>query len=108
MSARIVNGIEWTLIDWERGEDCQCARCGSSADFVRCWNCGGEGVDGHDCGEDICCCRYPEDNVVCDICRGTGGGWHCVSTPEYCESHPLPGRDGILSTALSPNEWVEA
>ena len=39
---------------------------------VDCWNCGGEGVDGHDCGDDCCVCADPEDNVRCHVCRGKG------------------------------------
>ena len=51
-----------------------------------CEQCGGEGVYGHDCGEDVCCCLYPEDNMRCDICRGKGGWWHCyICTPETSE-----------------------
>ncbi len=52
-----------------------CSRC-QCCDLVweRCDNCGGEGLDGHDCGEDVCCCDYPEENESCDICGG-GGGW---------------------------------
>lgn len=41
--------------------------------WVHCWQCGGEGLSHHDCGEDTCCCVLPEDNVSCDICRGKGG-----------------------------------
>ena len=41
-------------------------------EWVECWNCD-DGYSGHDCGEDICCCLDPEDNVICDICRGKGG-----------------------------------
>lgn len=41
--------------------------------WVTCWNCGGEGLSEHDCGEDTCCCYMPEDNVRCDVCRGKGG-----------------------------------
>lgn len=40
-----------------------------------CWNCSGEGASSHDCGEDVCCCLYPEDNVRCDVCLGKGGYW---------------------------------
>jgi hypothetical protein len=40
--------------------------------WVECWQCGGEGTTGHDCGEDCCCCLNPYDNVVCDICHGKG------------------------------------
>ena len=42
-------------------------------DWTECWQCGGEGVTHHDCGEDTCCCLNPEDNVRCDICYGKGG-----------------------------------
>jgi hypothetical protein len=38
-----------------------------------CWQCGGEGVSGHDCGEDTCCCLDQSDNIICDICNGEGG-----------------------------------
>jgi hypothetical protein len=40
-----------------------------------CWNCGGDLYVDHDCGEDTCCCLWPEDNVKCDICNGNGG-WY--------------------------------
>lgn len=42
-------------------------------EWIECWRCGGTGLIGHDCGEDVCCCRDPEDNVECDICNGEGG-----------------------------------
>lgn len=42
-------------------------------EYVDCWNCGGTGYTGHDCGEDCCCCADPEDNVICEICDGEGG-----------------------------------
>lgn len=37
-----------------------------------CENCGGEWLDGHECGEDCCCCADPKENVPCDICQGKG------------------------------------
>jgi hypothetical protein len=73
----------------------QCARCGSSILFEGCSNCGGEGVTGHDCGEDSCCCADPEDNVSCDICHGSGAFAICLSSPIWCETHPLPGREKV-------------
>lgn len=79
------DGREW---------DCQCARCGSSADHERCDQCD-EGYDGHDCGEDCCMCRYPEDNMICDICNGHGGWYRCLSSPEWCKANPLPGRESV-------------
>jgi len=46
-------------------------------DWVECWQCGGEGMYGHDCGEDCCVCADPEENERCDICRGKGGWLRC-------------------------------
>lgn len=46
--------------------------------YEECENCGGDGVTSHDCGEDTCCCLYPEDNVACDICLGTGCFEVCI------------------------------
>lgn len=45
-------------------------------DWVVCETCGGEGVNGHDCGEDTCCCLQPEENVSCQTCDGEGGWRH--------------------------------
>jgi len=42
-------------------------------DWEECSNCGGEGIAGHDCGEDTCCCLRPEENMTCYICEGKGG-----------------------------------
>lgn len=81
--------------------DCQCARCGSSAEHHDCWNCE-DGYSDHDCGEDCCCCLDPEPNVTCDVCRGHGS-WHsCGSPPEFCEANPLPGRQGVKRGEI---EW---
>ena len=76
--------------------DYQCARCGSSVEFEDCWNCGGEGMSGHDCGEDCCCCADPEDNVRCDICHGKCSFGRCLSRAEWCEANPLPGREKVM------------
>ena len=55
-----------------------CPRCGCcSTDWQECEWCGGTGYTSHDCGEDCCVCEYPEDNVPCDICKGTGGWLIC-------------------------------
>jgi len=60
--------------------DPMCPRCGSSVDWVTCWSCDGEGMSGHDCGEDTCCCADPVPNVPCDVCDGKGGWWSCLSS----------------------------
>jgi hypothetical protein len=56
-----------------------CEACGCCEMVGRsCSQCGGDGVDGHDCGEDTCCCLDPEDNESCDICNGEGGWMVCI------------------------------
>jgi hypothetical protein len=82
------DGQEW---------DCQCARCGSSLTWDDCEACGGEGVSGHDCGEDCCCFLDPEDSVSCGYCRGEGGFYHCLSSHAWCQAHPRPGREKVES-----------
>lgn len=86
--------------DWEW--HAHCARCGSSAYREDCEICGGDGVDGHDCGEDCCCCRYPEENVTCQYCRGRGHWYECVSSRQFCQSTPKPGREDQGRGAI---EW---
>lgn len=81
--------------------DCQCARCGSDVFSERCEYCE-DGFDGHDCGEDCCCCQYPEDNVPCQYCGGSGMWRRCLSSPEWCEANPMPGRESIKRGAI---EW---
>lgn len=87
------DGREW---------DAQCARCGSSADYDPCEWCAGEGYDGHDCGEDCCMCRYPDENVPCQVCDGRGGFTHCLSSADWCEANPLPGKERTKRGEL---EW---
>ena len=76
---------EWT---WSP----RCARCGSSMEWHECTQCD-DGFDGHDCGDDCCCCACPEDNVPCGICDGAGGWLRCMSSGKWCGENPLPGRE---------------
>ena len=105
-TTRIERGIEWFTVDAgpldpDPTEDNQCARCGSSAEFRDCWNCD-HGFVEENIGDDTC-----EElvDVRCWVCEGHGGRWHCISAPEYCESHPIPGREYIESTALKSEAW---
>lgn len=67
-----------------------CDRCGADMDWVDCETCGGEGLDGHDCGEDCCMCADPDEpNLACGICDGEGGWELC---PNRCANKPsTPG-----------------
>lgn len=66
-----------------------CPRCGGEMEWLRCENCGGEGLDGHECGEDCCACAEPEENVECGWCDGRGGSFVCGNKREWCESRPI-------------------
>jgi hypothetical protein len=102
---RIEGGIEWYTIPGAP-EQPQCARCGSSVEWLSCWDCGGEGHHGSACWDDLChgneeCIHGDEDMIPCDTCAGEGGSLHCLSDRDYCLAHPLPGRENIDSTAFS-------
>lgn len=62
-----------------------CEQCGCcEMVYDECEQCGGDGVYGHDCGEDCCCCLDPEDNQDCDVCGGSGYFKHCIG---HCEEN---------------------
>ena len=82
--------------------DCKCARCGSSADSQTCMQCCGDGYSGHDCGDDCCCCLEPDDDVLCGLCDGRGYWNRCLSSPEWCNANPLPGRESVQRGSI---EW---
>lgn len=94
------DGQEW---------DCQCARCGSSVDDGEsCWQCFGEGDLGSACIDDLCygneeCIHGDSEVITCDICGGRGVlPPTCLSGAEWCEAHPMPGRDATPRGSL---EW---
>lgn len=81
--------------DQDNVTDVMCKRCGSSMTFEACEHCDGGGFDGHECGEDCCSCADPWPNRVCNICGGKGGSYICLSSAEWCEAHPRPGREAV-------------
>ena len=56
--------------------DPECPTCGGTLDWEDCHSCE-DGYSHHDCGEDTCCCLYPDDNVECDVCDGNSGWYRC-------------------------------
>jgi hypothetical protein len=99
----IRDGVEWYRVTEDDGavlEECQCARCGSSCEFLRC---GAPGCDrGYIEDED-----RDDNRMICDYCWGKGGAWHCLSSPAHCKANPLPGREAIESTAMNPEAWTD-
>ena len=69
--------------------------CGMIKEWVECSECGGEGVTHHECGEDTCCCRDPEQNVNCHVCIGMGGHYACPR----CDSKQFEGFN-FMRTAI--------
>ena len=53
-----------------------CPECGLDLDWEDCTNCA-DGFVGHECGDDTCCCLYPQDNVKCQYCEGESGWFRC-------------------------------
>jgi len=59
-----------------------------------------EGYSGHDCGEDCCCCADPEDNLVCEFCRGRGYFEVCLGR---CDSE---GKHKPLAAFLAATDSI--
>lgn len=72
--------------------DHQCARCGSSVGWIDCEQCD-EGY--HDLYEQDPLWYDEGDVEACDFCVGRAGWWACISTSEWCEANPLPGREDV-------------
>jgi len=70
----------------------QCARCGSSMSVEDCEWCPATGWynDVYD--------------PSCHVCHGSGIGRWCLSSPEWCEANPLPGRE---NTERHTVEWID-
>jgi hypothetical protein len=78
--------------------DCQCARCGSSLEWEPCGACGGEGITAPGELYELDPLWYsPDDYSECHQCGGDAAYQFCVSSPEWCEAHPIIGRESIAS-----------
>ena len=90
----IRDGIEWFQVPGRDGSwECMCARCGSSCADKRCEECGGLGyID--DADDD-----FGAQTYACETCGGVGGWRFCLSSREWCEANPMPGRELVQSTA---------
>lgn len=78
--------------------DAQCARCGSSMDWVDCDACGGEGVV--ETVDDL----DDERMENCHQCDGEGSWPVCLSSYEWCAANPLPGREAMSRNTV---EWFQ-
>jgi len=66
-----------------------CARCGCACGWHKCDHCGGTGC----CDDEF---SDVDETLDCDVCWGRGGWWECVSSEDWCQSNPLPGREDCL------------
>lgn len=86
-----------------RSWDVQCARCGSSIYFEVCGACDGEGITGPgELHEEDPLWYDPDDFEPCRQCGGEASWGICMSAPDWCEAHPLDGRNAIKRGQL---EW---
>jgi hypothetical protein len=86
-----------------RNWDCQCARCGSTLEWEGCGACDGEGITGPGELYEQDPLWYDEDDYEpCHQCDGEASYPICVSSEEYCQAHPMPGRE---ETPRHTPEW---
>jgi hypothetical protein len=86
-----------------REYDCQCARCGSSVEWEQCGACGGEGITAPgELYEQDPLWYDPDDYQNCHQCDGDASWGICCSGAEWCEAHPLPGREAVKRGTI---EW---
>ena len=57
--------------------------------------CGGDGFVSEDCEDDE---DFDLAGIPCETCNESGGWWRCLSSPQWCEAHPLPGREGVMTS----------
>ena len=72
-------------------EGYQCARCGSSVVWFDCDNCGGVGAYDTNYVDD----EWDDPYQRCPDCSGNGGWNLCASSAEYCNAHPIAGREDV-------------
>jgi hypothetical protein len=65
--------------------DCQCARCGSSMGSERC-GCENGYVE---------FCEEEYRVEPCFDCNGSGVNHFCLSSEQWCNANPLPGREDV-------------
>lgn len=63
-------------------DDDWCGRCGSSVLHELCGTC--EATGGLETA-------FGPGDPSCPTCRGSGWMRSCLSSPAWCEAHPLPG-----------------
>jgi len=81
--------FRWSPMVADEPEDAEefCPLCGSSMEWLRCWNCNGDGF--HDDLHEVDPGWYDEDDTKqCDVCEGVGGwlvcGARCQAEGSVC------------------------
>ncbi len=69
-----------------------CKRCGSSLVYEDC---------------EICpaCGWYEEFDPGCPFCHGVGTCPVCLSSAEWCQANPLPGREDVARSTPEEHEY---
>lgn len=82
-------------------EEIQCGRCGCDVERVLCERCGGVGQTAPGELHDEDPLWYDDGDVEqCNDCQGVGGWWRCCNSADWCEAHPMPGREKVSGGTL--------
>lgn len=83
--------------------ECQCARCGSSLQWVHCsWCCGSGTTEPGELYEEDPLWYNPDDFEPCHQCGGQAAYPMCLSSEGWCEANPISGRE---ETQRDTPEW---
>lgn len=83
--------------------EAQCARCGSTLEWIACSACDGEGETAYgELYEQDPLWYLPSDTKPCHQCGGQASFPACISSEGWCKANPLPGRE---ETPSSTPEW---
>lgn len=82
-----------------------CGRCGGEMERVVCERCDGEGLTRFgELYEEDPLWYTPNDKEQCGDCAGAGGWWRCGNSEEWCNFHPLPGRERVERGTVEASE----
>jgi hypothetical protein len=69
-----------------------CPKCQQETDWLRCWNCSGQGYHDDLYAQDPFW-YDPGDTETCDVCEGKAGWWRCWDCEEAFDGLKFPNEE---------------